>query len=92
MPRFIKTEGADPEAQSVVLGIKRGSDGTIVGRIVALTITHAGLTPTTTAPDDAPIAEAIKEAVDLAASAESAISVVDPEGLWQPSWGALVSR
>ena len=92
MPRFIKTEEASLDARSVVLGVKRGDNGKIVGRIVALTITHAGLTPTTTALDDLPIDEAIREAVDLATSAESDISVVDPEGLWQTSWGVLEAR
>ena len=92
MPRFIRTEEANLDARDVVLGVKRGDDGKVVGRIVALTITHAGLTPTTTAPDDLPVDEALREAVDLVTSADSDISVVDPEGLWQPSWGTLETR
>ncbi len=89
MPRFIKTEEAEVDAQRVVLGIKRDDDGKVVGRIVAMTLTHAGLTPTTTAPDDLPVDEAVRYAVDIATSAESDISVVDPEALWQPAWGKL---
>ena len=89
MPRFIKTAEADVDAQRVVLGIKRDDHGMVVGRIVAMTVTHAGLTPTTTAPDDLPVEEAVREAVGLATSVGSDISVVDPEGLWQPAWGTL---
>ena len=89
MAKFIKTTEAHVESHNVVLFVRRKDDGTIVGRIITMTVTHAGVTPMTTAADDPPIADAIALAAERADTSQGDVSVVDPDGLWQPEWGRL---
>ncbi len=88
MAKFLKVAEPRVESNDVVLVVRRSDDGVPVGRIVTMAVTHAGVTPTTT-DEDPPIGEAIRLASKLAEERHVAVSVVDPDSLWEPKWGTL---
>ena len=89
MARFIKTDEPHIVSPNVIVFVRKKDDGVVVGRIITMKVTHAGVTPTTTASDDPPVADALRLASDLADAGHVDVSVVDPDGLLQSDWGLL---
>jgi hypothetical protein len=86
MTTFIDATDGNRITSPITLGVKRGDDGEIYGRIIA-----AGLPEMiSTFPNDPPIKIALSEMKKLASSNGVAmIQVLDDERLWDASWGQL---
>jgi len=86
MPTLIEATDGSDLSSPIVLGVKRGDDGNIYGRIIATALP----TMYSTFPEDPPIKEAVTKAIALANShGITIIKVLDEEHLWDESWGHL---
>lgn len=86
---FVRIAATDVVAERVTITLRRG-DGTVLGNVSSVGTGQGGDEVASTEGDDPPVEFALRIARELArAKGETAIDVVDPDGLWTPELGDL---
>ena len=92
MIEFTKIDEARIKDENVTVRLSKGEDGNVLGSVTSVGTGQGGGEVADTGDESPPIEFALRIARELARSKGMPhIDIVDPDGLWESTWGNLVS-